>query len=195
LKTLKTRNLLAVALVVVLIVVYYIVGTDYLSQRRENRDLVLQVADTSNLLAQTVPSGEDLESRMAAAQAAMDAARSAFPQSLNTTKIINAILKIAQETGVKAVPMVTEDWATEKVSGFSYLVFRLHVTATADLEHLSTFQDRLENGEIATLVIEHLSIDRTSSPPWGVSAAEGPPTVSAGMDLAIYSRPPDQAGG
>ncbi len=187
----KTRGLLVAALIIVLLVVYYIVGTDYLKLRSQNRDLALQITDTTGLLAQTQTSAGDLETRLAASRAGLDAAKKAFPQNLNATQIINTILKIARETGVKAVPLVTQDWTGEQVNGFSYQVFRIHINVTADLERLSDFQERLETGEIETLVIEHLEVERVDNVPWGEGVADQSPDVTAGMDIAVYSRPAD----
>jgi hypothetical protein len=186
---LKIRGLLLAALIIVLLAVYYIVGTDYLKLRSQNRDLSLQVVDTAGLLAQTQSLSGDFEGRMAEAQANLDAAKEAFPKNLNTTRIVNTILKIAGETGVKAVPLATQDWTGEVVNGVSYLVFKLHITAKADLEHLSAFQERLETGEIPTLVIEHLEVMRLNDVAWGEGDADQSPEITAGMDIAVYSRP------
>jgi hypothetical protein len=186
---LKTRNLLIAALVVVLLVVYYLLGTGYLKGQRDSQAMTSQIADTSWLLAQVPPLPTDQEARLATAEADLEAAKQAFPAYLNSTRTINTILKIAEETGVKAIPLITQPWKIQDINGFSYSVFRLNVTASGNFTRVSSFLERLETGELETLVIENLTVDTASGVPLE-EASEGMAWVTATIQIAVYSRPP-----
>jgi hypothetical protein len=186
----KTRKLLIVILVVVLLVVYYLLGTDYLKQRREHEALASQIAGATSTLAQMPPPPTDLETRLTAAQADMDTARNAFPDRLNSTRIIDTILILADDTGIRAIPLVTQPWKTENVNDISYSVFRLNIVAAGTFEQLSDFLNQLESGELETLVIEYLTVARATETPEEENTPGGVIPVSASLDIAIYAQPP-----
>lgn len=156
--------------------------TGYLQERRENKSLVSRITGTEQMLALIPESPPDLQQRLSAARAGYQAAREEFPLPLDTTGIIDGILKIADETGVKAIPLITQPWTPESVGGHPYSVFRLSVTATGDFTELAGFINRLESGEPRTLVIESLLADRITESPEALFAAK--------MEIAVYARPP-----
>ena len=124
---------------------------------------------------------------MIKAEADLEAARSSFPAGRNTTVVVNAVLRLAERVGIRALPLVTQPWTTEGVSDDAYAVFRLNVTATGSFDLLSEFLNGLESGAPETLVIESLTVDRESGTPQGNAA------VKAWIDIAVYARSP--AGG
>jgi len=183
---LKTRKLLIAVLVLVLLAVYYIMGTGDLRQRRDNQALASRAVEAAQLLAQIPPSPADLEQRLSAAQSSYAETQNSFPAPLNTTQIINSVLTLADEAGVKAVPLVTQPWTTENISDFNYSVFRLSVTATGDFTRVADFVDRLESGGPTPLVIESLLVDRVTD----MQGEEGTLPVSAQIEIVVYARPP-----
>ncbi len=132
------------------------------------------------MLALIPPSPPDLDQLLSAARAEYEAAREEFPEDLNTTMIVNGILEIVEETGVKAVPLVTQPWSPESYGDHVYSVFRLSVTASGAFTDLSGFIARLESGEPRTLVIKSLVADRL---------LEAPGEFEAKMEIAVYARP------
>ena len=182
----KTRKLLIAVLVLVLLAVYYIMGTGDLRQRRDNQALASRAVEAAQLLAQIPPSPADLEQRLSAAQSSYAETQNSFPAPLNTTQIINSVLTLADEAGVKAVPLVTQPWTTENISDFNYSVFRLSVTATGDFTRVADFVDRLESGGPTPLVIESLLVDRVTD----MQGEEGTLPVSAQIEIVVYARPP-----
>ena len=185
----KNRDLLIIALVGALLVAYYMLGTDYLKQRRAGRELAAKIADTSLLLSQTPRYPADLKDWQAAAQAGLDAVKNSFPQNLDSTRIIDSILEIAGETGVKAIPLVTQPWTVVSIDDFPYSVLRLNVTATGTYAQVSGFLERLETSEMETLVIEEISVDRADEPPGEESVSGATAEFNADLNLAFYSRP------
>ena len=170
----------------VLLVVYYLMATDYLKQRREHKTLSSQMAETTQLLAQIPPSPTDLEQRLSEAQSGLEATQNSLPDRLNTTHIIDSILKLADNVGVKAIPLVTQPWTVESISDHNYSVFRLSVTANGTFTKLVSFIHQLETGEPQTLVIESLLADRVSD----TIGEEDEISVEAKLEIAIYARPP-----
>jgi Tfp pilus assembly protein PilO len=185
----KTRKPLIIILVLVLLVVYYLVGTDYLKQRRQHRSLASQITETTQILALVPLPPVDLGSRLAAAQGDLEAIKSSFPSYTNSTSIINTVLRLAVEIGVKAIPLVTQPWTTEDVKGQDYSVFRLNLAVTGTFTQLTDFLSRLETGKPETLVIEDLSVGNASEAS-GVGSDGGDRTaVNASLRIAIYALP------
>lgn len=185
----KTRKLLIIILVVVLLGVYYILGSDYLKQGREHEALVSRITEATRVLAQIPSPPADLEQRLAAARTALESANNTLPDRLNSTRIINTILRLADEVGVRAIPLTTQPWTTESVNGEDYSVFRLHIAVTGPFAKLSSFFSQLENGEIETLVMEYMTVDSVTEPfrAEGVYGSMLP--VYANLEIAVYSRP------
>ena len=186
----KTRKPLIIILVLVLLVVYYLMGTDYQKQRRQHKSLASQITETTQTLAQVPPPPTDLEPRLAAAQANLDAIENSFPSYTNSTSIINTVLRLAEEVGVKAIPLVTQPWTAESVKGQGYSVFRLDLAVTGTFVQLTDFLSRLEKGKPETLVIEYLSVDRASELSGGGSDGGDRTQVNVSLRIAIYSLPP-----
>ena len=173
-----------------LLVVYYLLGTGYLKQRSENEALTSQLADTKQALKQIPEPPADLKQRLAAANSRLDAARKYFPDMMSSTRIINNILRLAEESEVKAIPIVTQAWTTEPLNADSYSVFRIHIAVTGTFTQLVGFVDKLENGELKTLVMENIRVTRAAEEPRGDSP-EGTTAVNADLNVAIYTRSPN----
>jgi len=175
--------LLSIA-IIALLVVYYFLGMGYREQRQGHEVLSAHIAEATRTLAQTPRPPQDLEQRLAAARASLAAEQSAFPSQLNSTQVINAILKLADDCQVKAIPIATQPWSVGNIGG-GYHVFRLNISIRGSFSQLASFVSELENGEFETLVIENLSVTRAA----GQTKGETIP-VTARLDLAIYTQPP-----
>ena len=184
----KTRKLLILLLIIVLLVVYTTLGMDYVKQWRKHEALASEIAEATRALAQIPAPPADLEPRLAAARVSLDTVRNSFPGKLNSTRIINAILNLADDAGVKAVPLVTQPWTTEDIGDHGYAVFRLNVAVTGTFTQLVSFLSKLESGELPTLIIEHTSVTRLTETSEGKTISEGIP-VNARLDLVIYTQP------
>ena len=183
-------KLLIAFLIIILLVVYYLFGMDYMKQRKQHEALTSQIADVPRTLAQIPKPPENLEQQLAAARASLAAEQSAFPSKMNSTQIINTILKLADDCEVKAIPLITDPWSTENVGEHDCRVFRLNVAVQGSFSHLVSFISKLENGELKTLIVEDLSVTRTTKQSEGESIHEGTIPISASMDLAIYTQYP-----
>ncbi len=170
----------------VLLVVYYLMVTDYLKQRREYKAMASRIGEVEQMLSQIPTFPADLEERLIEAQSSYEAAQNSFPDQLNTTEIINAILRLADDAGVKAIPLITQPWTQENINSQDYSVFRLSITTNGAYTNLTDFINRLETSEPPTLVIESLVADRATD----ITDGEVAPPCEARLDIAVYARPP-----
>jgi hypothetical protein len=186
----KTSKWLILILVVALLAVYYLIGSDYLKQRRHNVSLAVQITAANQTLVLIPSPPPDLEERLAAARDNLQAAESSFTADTNDINIVNTVLRWAQETGVKAIPLDTAPWVTENISGRDYAIFRVNLEATGDFSQLLSYLDRLEKGEVNTLVIEYLAVEKAPDLPEDFSGVPGAASLTANIKIAIYALRP-----
>ena len=181
-------KLLITILIIILLVVYCLFGMDYMRQGKEQELLTSQITDVTQTLEQIPEPPQDLEQRLAAAQASLAAEQNAFPSKINSTQAVNTILKLGDDCEVKAIPLVTQPWSTETVGKHSYYVLRLSVAVEGGFPQLLTFVSKLENGEFKTIIVEHLSVTRVTKQSEEESVVEGSIPITASLGLAIYTQ-------
>jgi Tfp pilus assembly protein PilO len=176
--TLKSKTILVILIVAMLALfgVYYFLGTGLIKQRHSNETLAGQLAKKSEELAQTLKPSQDLDARLDEAEQNLADAIGAIPSDLNSTLVINDILKLAEACQVNAIPLTAGPW-TEGNAG--YRMFSITMSLTGDFTQVYAFLDRLENVEFKTIIIQGLSVSQGTS-----STA----AIQANLDLAIYSR-------
>jgi len=184
-----------VILIIILSVLYYLFGTDYMNQRREQKALASQIAEVTQMLGEIPEPPQDLEQRLEIAQASLAAEQSTLPSEVDTTQVIDAILRLADDCGVKAIPLATEPWTIEKIGEHGYHVFRLNLAVEGGFSQLVSFVKRLENGEFETLIGENVSVARVTEVSGEESVAEEIMLITANLDLAIYTQSPNSVQG
>jgi hypothetical protein len=186
----KSRKLLLILLVLGLLAAYYILGTGYRNKRLENAVLSSQIAVANQQLALIPLPPADLDLRLATANSSLEKEKNSFPTRMNTTRLINDILRLAEAAGVKAVPVITQPWVTVTINQVDYSSFRLNVTASGRYAQVADFLGRLENGEPATLIITNLKVEHVTGAAGGENTDVASARVEANLDIAIYARPP-----
>jgi hypothetical protein len=183
----KTGKWLLIILIAALLAVYYLIGSDYIKQHRHNVSLPLQIAAETQALALIPAPPADLEERLAAAINSLQTTENSFSADTNDIHIVNTVLRLAEKSGVKAIPLGTAPWVTEKVADRDYAVFRVNLEATGAFGQLLSFLDRLESGEPKTLVIEYLSLE--TGPEASVTESEDASAVplTANIRIAVYA--------
>jgi len=184
-------KLLIAVLIITLLAVYYILGMDYINQRRELDALAFQIDTATQALDQmseTTYNLENMEQRLEAAEERLADEQSVFPSRLNSTAVISSILELADTLGVNAVPLVTQSWLTEVVGENNYDVLRVTVAAEGTFSQMVNFVSRLENGEYQTLVVENLTVTRVTPLAEEEAGSEGAVIFIASFDLAIYAQ-------
>lgn len=166
---------------VCLVIVFIYLGTDYLKQRGQQKALTARLSDASRALS-LLPQGEaDLKARLAEAQRQQIAVREdLFPSDVDTTQVIAAVLRAADEEGVEVVPLATERWVERRVEETLFNVFRVRLSVSGELEDVLALAGRLEQTQFRSLAVENLSVNR---------ADEAGGHVSGTMDMAVYEMP------
>jgi hypothetical protein len=172
-------SLILAVITVALLAVYGFLGVDYLKQRQERQALSARITSAAGTLARVPQLPQDLEQKLMAAESALVAAQSDIPKELNSTQVVNSILKLARDCQVRAIPLETKAWAKENTKQ-GYYVLRLNMAISGDFSQISNFITRLEKGQFPSLVIEKLSVTRAADTT-GTS-------MTANAGLAIYTQ-------
>lgn len=182
-------GIIIVVAVVILVIVVAFFGLDYKKQREEQALLAGQMADAGSLLSLLPRPPQDLEQRLGEVQQSLATEMEAFPSGTDSTRVINYILEMADRLGIKAIPLLTQPWSTEKVGKHDYHVFRLNVAAEGSLAQLTDFVTELESGAHKTLILEELTVstDSAQAIQGQIIAPESVP-VTADINLAFYAR-------
>ena len=183
----KKRGVLIIILILALLVVYYIFGMDYLKQRNQKENLKAQISEGTATLSLIPLPPADLEQQLADAEDSLWAIKDTLKIDTNITRIVNGILRLGDETGVKAIPLSTQPWVIQHISNQDYSVFRIDMAITGNFTQMADFLNRLENGEPETLILEYVKIEKAPGSFLSESPGEGP--ISADIRLAIYTLP------
>jgi uncharacterized coiled-coil protein SlyX len=180
---LKSKSIITFLIVtlVVLLAVNGILGIRYLRQNQKAEALTAQIAEATRTLDQSPGSLQDLEQKLAAAKASLADAQSALPSDLNSTRVVNSILKLADACQVKAIPLSTRPWTTEN-AGKGYHVFRVNLFISGTFPQLTSFLGQMGNGEFKTYIVENLNVTRAPE-----SSGETV-IVTANLILAVYAQ-------
>ena len=182
-----SRKALITVLILALLVVYYLIGSDYLGQRNQKEVLAADFAIATGDLALIPIPPANLEEQLANAQDSLWEMQEAFAIDTNNTRIVNSILRLAENNGITAIPLSTQDWTLAKVLEQNYAVFRIEIAATGNYTPMVNFLSQLENGEPSTLILENVSIEKVSGGYLLEETVEGP--VEATIGIAIYAPP------
>jgi hypothetical protein len=161
---------------------------DYLNQRKEQKALTSQIAEVTQTLGDMPEPPQNLEQQLAAAEASLVAEQDAFPGKMDTTQVVDTILRLADDCQVKAIPLITEPWSKENIGQHDYYVFRLNLAVEGSFSQLVNFVGELENGGFNTLIVENVSLTRLSQQSEDEGANEETILVIASLDLAIYTQ-------
>jgi hypothetical protein len=124
----------------------------------------------------------DLDQRLAAARAELAAAENTLAGETNGTVIINTVLRLAEEAGVKAVPLSTRPWAEEQIYNRNFSVFNLSLEVTGNFQQIRDYLELLDNSELNTMAVKYLKVVRASANPDAV--------MTAVLNIAVYTLVP-----
>ena len=180
-------NKLAIAvLVVILLAVYGVLALDYMKQGPEQDRLLSEIEEIDQSLQALPEPPPSLLEKLAIAQASLAAEQETIPIEINSSDVVEAILSLAQETGVKAIPLVTAPWSRRNVGERTYRVLQIHVEAEGTFAQVSNFISRLENSEFNTLSVEQLNISVVGEE--GEVYSGGATPVVAELDLVVLAQ-------
>ena len=179
-------NKIAIILIsVVLLAVYGLLAMDYVKQGPEQGRLLSEIEEIDQSLEAMPEPSTDFSEQLALVQAALAAENETIPSEIDSSDVIDTILSLAQEIGVKAIPLITEPWVEEQIDESAYRVFRLNIEIEGLFSQVREYVSRLESGEFSTLIVESLIIDVDDEEAY----AGGATPVVASLDLAIFAQP------
>ncbi|HEY33651.1 MAG TPA: hypothetical protein G4O10_11195 [Dehalococcoidia bacterium] len=180
-------NKLAVAVaVVILLAVYGVLTSGYLKQGSEQDRLLSEIEEIDQSIQDLEEPPPDRLEELVMLQASLAAEQETIPSEVNNSDVIEAILNLAQETGVKAIPLVTAPWSKRSVGTKTYRVFQISVEVEGTFAQVSEFIDSLENGEFNTLLVDQLNVT-VAGEESEVYAGEATPVV-AELDLVVLAQ-------
>ncbi|MBA7711117.1 hypothetical protein ES703_120071 [subsurface metagenome] len=187
------NKFLITILIIILVVVYSLLGLDYIKQQPEQAVLINRISDTGQALAQLPEPPPDLDGKLAVAEAKFSAAQNSFPAELNSTQFINYIIKLAERYHVTVIPLSTDAWSTQTFRNYDYNILRLDVAVSGSYPQLVSFISKLEDGDYRTLVIEDVIL--TGITEQADAAGDNTETgeVKGNLQLAIYTQPYPEA--
>ncbi len=184
---------LSIFLVIVLAAGLIYLGTGYLKARQQQRELAAKLDDSARTLALIPVPQPDLLRQLADAKQANDLARGIWAEKVDTTQVIKSLLSAADEAGVKAIPLTTDEWSTKTIGNSDYRILSIKVSVAGSLANLTDLINRLYGGKFTAMGIETVTLSIGE----GHTGGAGNPTgsVTGTLDLAIYSQPPQPGGG
>lgn len=178
-------NKLAIALIIViLLIVYGLLAVDYMKQGSEQKRLLSEIEEVNQ--SQEVLSGPSVAfaELLAVVQADLAAEYEVIPREISSSNVIDTILSLAQEIGVKAIPLVAQPWTEQYIGENTYRILRINVEIEGLFSQVREYVNRLESGEFNTLIVERLVIDVEDEEAY----AGGATLVEANLDLAIFTQ-------
>ena len=187
----KSRKLVLILSIAVLLVTYYWLGTGYLKERGRNSTLATDIDDISLLLADIPTPAADLQERLDTVQAELNAAQTTLPVAPNTTEIVNTILQLADTTGIKIAPLDASSWTIETYNDYNVAVYRLNMAITGNSGQFLDFLDELERTDFPTLIVENTSINKEEEEIFlEDSISESSTWIQAELVIALYAQAP-----
>jgi hypothetical protein len=175
----KIWKWLVALLILAVLAAYTYLGMGYLTQNGHTKVKLSELSGLRTVLAMIPDIPTDLDQRLAAAKAELAAAESAFAGETDSTVIIDTVLRLAEEAGVKGVPLSSNPWAEEQVSNRNFSVFHVSVQVTGDFQQISNYLELLKNSGLNTMSVEYLKVVRGSADPGAA--------MIANLDIAVYA--------
>ena len=188
------RNKFLITILIIAIgAVYCLFGLNYIKQQPEQAALINRISDTGQALAQLPVPPQDLDGKLAAAEAKLSTAQNSFPAELNSTQFINYVINLAERYHVTVIPFTTDAWSTQTFRNYDYNILRLDMAVSGSYPQLVSFISKLEEGDYRTLVIEDVILTRY--PEQADAAGDNTETgeVKGNLQLAIYTQPYPEA--
>lgn len=179
-------NKIAITLIiVVLLVVYGLLGMDYMRQGSEQERLLSEIEEVNQSREALPEASTAFAEMLAVIQANLATEYETIPSEVSSSDVIDTILSLAQEIGVDAVPLITQPWMEQHIGENAYNIFRISVEIEGLFSQVREFVGRLEGGTFSTLVVERLIIDIVDDEDYGGGATP----VVAILDLAVFTQP------
>ena len=130
-------------------------GVTYLDARQQQRALDHQYRGLEDAL-------QTLVSSTGSPDGVGQVGALAFPPSPPSVELTDLVIRSARDSGVEVVSLRSVAAPNEAIGGGEYRAVRVDVRLLGDGARLSDFFGRLEEGDLATLVVDNLTISSES---------------------------------
>jgi hypothetical protein len=178
----KIWKWLVALLILIVLAAYTYLGMGYLTQNSHTKAKLSELSGLRAVLSMIPEIPADLTERLAAARAELAAAESAFAGEMDGNVIIDTVLRLADEAGVKGVPLSSHPQAEEQISNRNFSVFHLSVEVTGNFQQIRDFLELLESSGLNTMTVNYLKVVRASANPDAMMTAD--------LNLAVYTLVP-----
>ena len=186
-----TNKLMLIVVIFVVLAAYYILGTGYLKGQRENAVLASSIDESTLLLMGIPPLDADLKEQLDAVREELDSTLNVLPSETNTTRVLNDILRLGENSGAKVIPVLTQPWETESFEDYDVMTFRFSLSVSGLSSQFLDFFSQLENGEFETLTIENIQILKEDDSSYFESISTDEVRVNAEIQIVVYARAPN----
>lgn len=182
-------NKLAIILIsVILLVVYGLLAMDYMKQGSEHEELLSEIEGIEQSREAIPEPSTYYAEQLALVQATLAAEGQTIPSGINSSDVIDMILNLADDIGVKAIPLIAQPWMDVHVGQNEYNVLRINVDVQGSFLLVKDYISHLESGEFQTLIVESLIVNVDYGDGEEVYAGDATPVV-ANLDLAVFASP------
>ncbi|HEY40836.1 MAG TPA: hypothetical protein G4O18_03140 [Dehalococcoidia bacterium] len=182
-------NKLAIILIgIVLLVVYGLLAMDYMKQGPEHERLLSEIEEINQSREALPEPSTYFSEQLVVIQAALDAESVTIPGEINSTDVLDTILSLADDIGVKAIPLITQPWMEVHIGVNTYSILRINVDITGLFSSVKNYVSRLESGDFKTLIVESLIVNVDYGDGEEVYAGGSTPVV-ASLDVAVFAKP------
>lgn len=177
-------NVLIVAMIVLALAGYIILGVFYMGEESDQDDITSQIEERSPVLAELEANymTEDEEKvALAAAQNVLDEKQKLIPVGLDSNTVMQKILQYAEENRVQLPGLSIPPETVQEADGIEYYMVSFSMSITGAFANVMDFISTLENNEeIGTLQVSDVSM-RESGGQW-----------SATFSVSLASLVPDE---
>jgi hypothetical protein len=185
----QTRNLTLI-LVLLLVVAFTYLMTDYARQQKRQAALINQIENITRSLSILPTPATDLEQRLADTTAAnTKALQTLSDNTLNSTAIIDSLLILADSCNLKLTPLTTGSWINKKVAESVYKVLPIDLQVRGTLSGLIDFVKMIDNPQkFPNLVLAGIRVDNAREAPNTVGNRSD--IITANLSLTVVVRLP-----
>jgi hypothetical protein len=153
---------IALAMVIIILLAVFIIwGIDFIqavykdSSNPERDSLVKEINKVNRLIDETPEPEVGLDLRLAQLEKELREEEQIIPDAMDSTTIVDAILKLAEPCDVTVTPMRTRDWSPESTH---YMVYTVNIVVEGSYQEVENFVERLENELYNNLTIVSMEI-------------------------------------
>ena len=154
---------IVLAIIAAALIIYMSFGIKCVQEKKDQKDLTVQIDQLSPILSAEIATPEDLAKRLADAEARLAAQKEVLPAKISNAEVVEAIVKLAGENHVKAIPLNADPVSAEKVEEIEYRVLKVRIQAEGNQSDLLAFIGMLEGGTIKTLAVNNVELSRVES--------------------------------